>query len=174
MRSRDNEAGSRGEAHPCPLPRPGPHASPGTSLPLSAQGPVQPHPSGPHPQGWGTAVAVPALSWQYHRIPLCSKYQMCPRAEGTSCEGWGDGPWEGERGFLPSFCPGSCNCLAGPVWLGRDRGATTLKAALCCPPQEGGLTLCPSTGQQRGSSRKLLSLRLEPPLGDVHMQKDAS
>lgn len=78
-----------------------------------------------------------------------------------------------EVSCLP-FALGPANYLAGPAWLGRDRGATSLKAALCCPPQEGGLTLCLSAGQQRGLSRKLLSLRLEPPLGDVHMQKDAS
>ena len=83
-------------------------------------------------------------------------------------------PGKGREVSCLPFALGPANCLAGPVCLGRDRGATTLKAALCCPPQEGGLTLCPSAGQQRGSSRKLLSLRLKPPLGDVHMQKDAS
>lgn len=83
-------------------------------------------------------------------------------------------PGKGREISCLHFALGPANYLASPVWLGRDRGATTLKEALCCPPQEGGLTLCPSAGQQRGSSRQILSLLLEPPLGDAHMQKDAS
>lgn len=169
----------RGSHSPPPAhsPRPGPHTSPVTSLPLSTQGPVQPHPSCPPPrppQVWGTAVAVPALSWQYHSVPLCSKYQTCPRAEGTSCEGWGDGPWEGQRGFLPSFCPGPCKLLSRPSVAEARQRSHHLKGGSVLSSAEGGFTLCPSTGQQSGSSHKILSLLLEPPLADVYMQKDAS
>lgn len=163
MTSGDNEAGSRGEAHTAhllPTPRPGPHAFPVTSLPLSAQGPVQPHPSCPHPRGWGTVVAVPALSWQYHRMPLCSKHQMCPRAEGTSCEGWGGGPWEGERDFLPSFCPGPCKLLSRPSVAGARQRSHHLK---------GGSVLSPSGGRAhplplRRATAWLIPSNSQPPL----------
>ena len=151
--SRDNEAGPRGEAHTAHSP-PTPPA-PDPTLPQSPPCLLVPRVQSsrilparrPHPPEYG------APRWL--ALPSAGSTTASPSAPSTKCVPVLRVPpvrvgemvhGKGREVSCLHFALGPANYLAGPVLLRQDRGATTLKAARCCPRQEGGLTSAPPQG----------------------------